>query len=118
MFKMPDVLYAVLTVFRGYCLQYFLGSFLEGRMKSRWNGLCVAVLYAVLRMAVMWVLPPGYEDYKVAVGTLASSLCMISFLALCFYKAFRLISGDGMAALLKGKKGSMAPGGCVCIGEL
>lgn len=88
MFKMADVLYAALTVFQGYCLQYFLGSFLESKMKSRWNGQCVAVLYVVLRMAVMWVSPPGYEDYKVAVGTLALSLCIISFLALCFYKAF------------------------------
>ncbi len=92
MYKMADMLYAVLTVFQGYCLQYFLGSFLERRMKGRWNGLCVAVLYVVLRMAVMWVSPPGYEDYKVAVGTLALSLCIISFLALCFYKAFRPVT--------------------------
>ena len=84
MYKMADVLYAVLTVFQGYCLQYFLGSFLERRMKGRWNGLCVAALYVVLRMVVMWVSPPGYEDYKVAVGTLALSLGIISFLALCF----------------------------------
>ena len=26
MFKMADVLYAALTVFQGYCLQYFLGQ--------------------------------------------------------------------------------------------
>ena len=92
MYKVADVLFAALTVFQGYCLQYFLGSFLESRMKSRWNGLCVAVMYVVLRMAVMWVSPPGYEDYKMAVGTLASSLCIISFLALCFYKAFRPVT--------------------------
>ena len=92
MYKMADVLYAVLTVFQGYCLQYLLGSFLERRMKAKWNGLCVAALYVVLRMAVMWVSPPGYEDYNVAVGTLALSLCIISFLALCFYKAFRPVT--------------------------
>ena len=92
MYKMTGVLYAVLTVFQGYCLQYFLGSFLECRMKAKWNGLCVAALYVVLRMAVMWVSPPGYEDYKVAVGTLALSLCILSFLALCFYKAFRPVT--------------------------
>ena len=92
MFKMADVLYAALTVFQGYCLQYFLGSFLESRLKSRWNGPSVIVLYVLLRMAVMWVSPPGYEDYKVAVGTLALSLCILSFLALCFYKAFRPIA--------------------------
>ena len=92
MYKMADVLYAVLMVFQGYCLQYFLGSFLERRMKGRWNGLCVAALYVVLRMAVMWVSPSGYEDYKVAVGTLAISLCMLSLLAICFYKAFRPVT--------------------------
>ena len=92
MFKMADVLYAALTVFQGYCLQYFLGNFLESRLKSRWNGSSVIVLYVLLRMAVMWVSPPGYKDYKVAVGTLALSLCILSFLALCFYKAFRPIA--------------------------
>ena len=34
MYKMADVLYAALTVFQGYCLQYFLGNFLESRLKS------------------------------------------------------------------------------------
>ena len=92
MFKMTYVLYAALTVFQGYCLQYFLGNFLESRLKSRWNGMYVAVLYVGLRMAVMWVSTPGYKDYKVAVGTLALSLCILSFLALCFYKAFRPVT--------------------------
>lgn len=122
MFKMADVLYAALTVFQGYCLQYFLGSFLEGRMKSRWNGPCVAVLYVVLRMAVMWVSPPGYEDYKVAVGTLALSLCILSTLAVCFYKAFRPVTvflvvsfqavmniSSYVAAILINKPGSKLP---------
>lgn len=122
MYKVADVLFAALTVFQGYCLQYFLGSFLEGRMKSRWNGPCVAVLYVVLRMAVMWVSPPGYEDYKVAVGTLALSLCIISFLALCFYKAFRPVTvflvvsfqavmdiSSYVAAILINKPGSKLP---------
>ena len=63
MFKAADVLYGALTVFQGYCLQYFLGSFLEERMKIRWNGLYVAGLYVVLRTTVMWCSPPGYEDY-------------------------------------------------------
>ena len=46
---MTYVLYAALTVFQGYCLQYFLGSFLETRMKGRWNGLYVAGLYVADR---------------------------------------------------------------------
>ena len=92
MFKMADVLYAALTVFQGYCLQYFLGSFLETRMKGRWNGLYVAGLYVALRTAVVWCSPPGYEDYRVAAGTLALSLCILSALAVCFYKAFRPVT--------------------------
>ena len=92
MYKVTDVLFAALTVFQGYCLQYFLGSFLESRMKSRWNGLCVAVLYVVLRMAVKWSSPPGYEDYKAGIVALAISLCMLSILTLCFYKAFRPVA--------------------------
>ena len=66
MFKMADVLYAALMVFQGYCLQYFLGSFLETRMRGRWNGLYVAGLYVALRTAVVWCSPKGYEDYRVA----------------------------------------------------
>ena len=92
MFKMTDVLYAALTVFQGYCLQYFLGSFLETRMRGRWNGLYVAGLYVALRTAVVWCSPPGYEDYRVAAGTLALSLCILSALAVCFYKAFRPVT--------------------------
>ena len=92
MFKMADVLYAALMVFQGYCLQYFLGSFLETRMKGRWNGLYVAGLYVALRTAVVWCSPPGYENSKSTIGTLALSLCILSALALCFYKALRLIT--------------------------
>lgn len=92
MFKMTYVLYAALTAFQGYCLQYFLGNFLETRMRGRWNGMYVAGLYVALRTAVMWCSPPGYEDYRVAAGTLALSLCILSALSLCFYKALRLIT--------------------------
>ena len=92
MFKMADVLYAALTVFQGYCLQYFFGSFLETRMRGRWNGLYVAGLYVALRTAVVWGSPPGYEDYRAAAGTLALSLCILSALAVCFYKAFRPVT--------------------------
>ena len=92
MFKMADVLYAALTVFQGDCLQYFLGSFLETRMRGRGNGLYVAGLYVALRTTVVRCSPPGYEDYRVAAGTLALSLCILSALAACFYKAFRPVT--------------------------
>ena len=122
MFKAADVLYGALTVFQGYCLQYFLGSFLEERMKIRWNGLYVAGLYVVLRTTVMWCSPPGYEDYRVAAGTLALSLCILSVLAVCFYKALRPVTvflvvsfqavmniSSYVAAILIGKPGNKLP---------
>ncbi|MGN0345877.1 MAG: sensor histidine kinase [Suilimivivens sp.] len=91
-------------------------------MKSRWNGLYVAGLYVVLKTAVMWCSPPGYEDYRVAAGTLALSLCIISFLALCFYKAFHPVTvflvvsfqavldiSSYVAAILIGEPGNKLP---------
>ena len=35
MFKMADILYAALTVFQGYCLQYFLGSLERNHKENR-----------------------------------------------------------------------------------
>ncbi len=122
MFKAEDVLYAALLVFQRYCLQYFLGSFLETRMKSRWVGLYVAGLYVALRTAVVWCFPPGYEDYRVAAGTLALSLCILSALAVCFYQALRPVTvflvvsfqlvmniSAYMAVILVGKPGNKLP---------
>ena len=84
------------VLFQGYCLQYFLGSFLESRWKSRWNGLCVAVLYAAglygISRMFNQVLDKGYNGYREAVWKLALSLYILVVLALCFYKAFRLIT--------------------------
>ncbi len=92
MYKMANLLYMLLIVFQGWCLQYFLGSFLESRWGCRWNGLYVAAFYAALRMAVKWGMPRGYGNSRAAVGTLAVSLGILIFLALCFYKAFRPIA--------------------------
>ena len=122
MFKVADVLYAALTVFQGYCLQYFLGSFLEARMKIRWNGLYVAGLYVVLRTVMVWYSPPGYEDYRMTVGIIALSLCILSALAICFYKEFRSVTvflvvsfqavmdiSSYVVAILIGKPGNKLP---------
>ncbi len=116
------MLYAALTVFQGYCLQYFLGSFLEARMKIRWNGLYVAGLYVVLRTVMVWYSPPGYEDYRMTVGIIALSLCILSALAICFYKEFRSVTvflvvsfqavmdiSSYVVAILIGKPGNKLP---------
>ncbi|MDE7423112.1 MAG: GHKL domain-containing protein [Lachnospiraceae bacterium] len=96
MYKMVELLYMAVVLFRGYCLQYFLGSFLESRWKSRWNGLCVAVLYAAglygISRIFNQVLGTGYNGYREAVWKLVLLLCILVILALCFYKAFCLIT--------------------------
>lgn len=96
MYKIIDLLYMALTLFQGYCLQYFLGSFLENRWRGLWSGLCVVVLYAAGLHGISAILDrvfsAGYNDYREAVWKLVLSLCILVLLTLCFYKAFRLIT--------------------------
>ena len=91
-YKMVELLYMAVILFQGYCLQYFLGCFLESRWKNRWNGLCVAVLYTVGLYGISGMfeqaLGTGYNGYREAVWKLALSLCILVVFALCFYKAF------------------------------
>lgn len=96
MYKMVELLYMAVILFQGYCLQYFSGSFLERRWKSRWSGLCVAILYTAGLYGISGILnrvfPTGYNGSREAVWKLALSLCILAALILCFYKAFRLIT--------------------------
>ncbi len=96
MYKIVELLHMAVVLFQGYCLQYFLGSFLESRWKSWWNGLCVAVLYTLGLYGISGmfdqVLGTGYNGYREAVWKLVLSLCLLVVLALCFYKALRLIT--------------------------
>ncbi len=88
-----NVLFSVmLYLFQGYCLQYFYGSFLESRIRDeRWNGLAVAVSYAALRMFLFWNGAKKW-DYRAEAGKMVLALGMLSVLAVCFYRAFRLIT--------------------------
>ena len=76
------------VLFQGYCLQYFLGSFLESRWKSRWNGLCVAVLYTAGLYGISQMFHTAsvtrYDDYWETVWKMALSLCLLFVLAICF----------------------------------
>lgn len=92
MYKWMHVSYAVTMLFRGYCLQYFYGSFLESRTKGRRNGMYVAALYAALRLAFYWLLPSSVTDYRVAVAALVMNFCILAVPAYCFYRAFRPIA--------------------------
>lgn len=96
MYKMVELLYMAIVWFQGYCLQYFLGAFLESRWKSQWSSLCVTILYAAGLYGISGmfnqVLGTGYNGYREAVWKLALSLCILVILALCFYKACCLIT--------------------------
>ena len=75
------------AMFQGYCLQYFFGSFLEGRIRNRRiSVLAVTALYGALRLGTGFFLPKGYTSFWVFVR-MAVILCIISVTALAFYRA-------------------------------
>ncbi len=109
MYKIANVVFpAFLFLFQGYCLQYFLGSFLERRTLlvrcagragcgifcggRQWNGLAVTILYGAPRIVSVLISSPKTWNYRAAVGKLALSLFMSALLAVCFYQAFHLIT--------------------------
>ena len=80
------------AMFQGYCLQYFYGSFLEGRMRDRRiNGLAATGLYGVLWLGVGIFLPKSYGSLGTFVK-LAATMCIISVIALIFYRAIGKIT--------------------------
>jgi len=93
-FEAADIIFSVcLYLFQGYCLQYFYGSFLESRIRDkRWNSLAVVVLYTAFRMVLFWIVPSKNWDYRVGAWKMMLALCIVSVLAVCFYKAFHLIT--------------------------
>ena len=63
---MQEVLYAL---FQGYCLQYFLGAFLESRFpKSRWISTYVIIRYGALRLGVNLLIPSCNRGVQKAKG--------------------------------------------------
>lgn len=94
MYKAVDILLPLfIYLFQGYCLQYFYGSFLEGRITDqRWNGLAAASLYTIARLALGRIEWSEIWDYRTAVGKLMLSLLTSFVLAVCLYKGFHLIT--------------------------
>lgn len=84
-----EVLYAL---FQGYCLQYFLGAFLESRSsKSRWSSVFVTILYGALKLGVNLLIPSGYES-TVIMEKQILLLFIVFVLTFCFYKAVHTIT--------------------------
>lgn len=93
MYEVVSILFPAVYVFiQGYCLQYFYGSFLDSRIKSRMSGVYVAALYGISRLISIWVIPWKYDDYELSAAKEAMFICILGTLAICFYKAFRVIT--------------------------
>lgn len=93
MFKIINMSFQVfLYVFQGCCLQYFLGNFLVCRVKNRWCNILIIMIYAALKMTIFQLMPPGYENYKTAIGGVLISLGISAIISLCFYKGFRPVT--------------------------
>ena len=94
MFEVVSLVFEIYYAgFCGYCLQYFYGSFLEYKRRERcWNGLCVAVSYAVLRLCVNLLLPYNYGDIR-TIGNLMLHFAILVALALFFYNAVKAVTG-------------------------
>lgn len=93
MYNMFEIIPLLFYLFKGYCLQYFWGSFLEERSKSKWTAkLAAAVLYAAFLAVIGFIEPAGALNSRPAIWKLSLSFCMLFVIACCFYKGFRLIT--------------------------
>ena len=93
MYDVLNVYLEVVTALgQGYLLQYFLGSFLEGRGKDRHiNGLLVTASYGALRLGINFILPSDYDSIR-TVLKVAVIFVAIVLLALLFYKGIYAIT--------------------------
>lgn len=88
MFDMINIsLQIILFLFQGYLLQYFLGSFLEGRFPyNKWNSFLVVVSFGILQFGMDYVLPQDHGSERIF-GKILLTFLIVLVLALCFYKA-------------------------------
>ncbi len=75
MYEAVSVLLEVVSaMFQGYCMQYFYGCFLEGRMRNRrMNGLASAVFYGTLRLAAGSVIPQDNGSFGIFIRLAVSA---------------------------------------------
>lgn len=77
---------------QGYCLQYFLGSFLENRRFSRrTNVIAVSGCYGVLKIVLACLLPAG-EGSSAGICRLLLQCLLLPVLTFFFYKADRVLT--------------------------
>lgn len=92
MYDAANILFSVLLIFQGYCMQYFYGSFLDSRIKSSLNGLCAAVIYIAARAAIWYLLPSDYESYKTSFFRSLIIAGTLLIIAVFMYKGFRAVT--------------------------
>ncbi len=94
MLKVANIFFEIYyAAFQGFCLQYFLGSFLEDRGRKKYkNGFLIVVLYTVFILCAGRLLSGGHEDMKV-IGNQLAIFAVLVLLALLFYKSIRAITG-------------------------
>ncbi len=79
----------IFFIFQGYCLQYFYGSFLDRRIRSKLlTGFASTALYAGFLIAMDRVEPSDVSNYRFTVIKMILSVCVLGIIALCLYKAF------------------------------
>ena len=81
------------AVFQGFCLQYFLGNYLEYRgKKSYLYKVCIVAAYAILSLFIGKLLPYGYGDIRI-LERQAVIFTMTALLAILFYRVKNAITG-------------------------
>ena len=96
---MSGLLEVFSAIFKGYCLQYFFGSFLESRIRRRHAGLWTVFLYTVLKLGMDLILPSDYGSVRIFIK-LGLTLCILTVLVVCCYRAAGKIKVFLVAAFL------------------
>lgn len=87
-----EIFEVAVALLEGYCLQYFLGSFLENRLiKGRRSGWPAAVLYGGGKLGLKLILPSENESMRI-LAKQALIFMILIVLAMCFYKAVHIIT--------------------------
>lgn len=89
-----NVLEIISVLLQGFCLQFFYGNFLEyRRIKIRFlpTEICVAVFYAIFQITAANMLTVDYGTLR-TFERLILTVCILSVLAVCFYKAAKAVT--------------------------
>lgn len=83
----------IITYFtQGWCLQYFLGSFLEKRLSGRYKtSLLVSIAYGAMKMILGYLTPTG-NDGLGGFYRLVWQSVFLAALTFCFYRAAKIVT--------------------------